>query len=287
MTKTTPKSNPQDTNSNHPISDSQAPDNGIVSETSEQPTLTATPVSPEDSTTSTTKVPRITLPPSPKITALDPPKYLKRWRNWRPVQWWQSLNLRSKAIVTATLIGVIPVVMVGSITYSVVQRGLTQQFKEVETANTEQLSALVTRFMKDRYFDIQELATWEIFTNPQLRTTTPKAVQQASLDNFMKISQFYDNIAFFDLKGDVISQSQGTPLKNHRNRSYFQSALNSGRAVLSQPLISTTEGTFNVYMAAPVKDKFSGKIIGIIRARMPVKILQEILRTKSKLGEES
>ncbi|HAC65347.1 MAG TPA: chemotaxis protein CheD, partial [Cyanothece sp. UBA12306] len=287
MTQTPSKSHSQDSNNSPPLSDVRVTNNDSLPNNSPKSNLTSSTVSSQDSSILASNVPKISLPPISNLTAIDNPKSPKNSGNWRPISWWKTLSLRSQAVILATLIGVVPVLAGSSITYGVVEGGLTQELKKLETTNTQKLSSLVSSFMKDRYFDIQELASWEIFANPTLRKNTSKASQQASLDNFIKISQVYDSIAFFDLKGDVISQSQGTTLKNHRNRSYFQAALNSGQAVFSQPLISTTEGTFNVYMAAPVKDKFSGKIIGVIRARMPVKILQEIFNTKTRLGEEN
>ncbi|ACK67309.1 methyl-accepting chemotaxis sensory transducer with GAF sensor [Rippkaea orientalis PCC 8801] len=287
MTHTSPKSNPQNTNGKTPIPGKPTHHNSTGSETAEESTAPITPISEVNQLSTVITAPRLTLPVTHRTTSLDPSKLPKTWRTQQLVQWWQKLNLRSKTIVAATLMGVVPVVIVGSITYGVVHQGLTKQVLQFESTNNQELGALVNRFMRDRYFNIQELATWDIFTNPQLRTANAKKSQQAALDNFIKISPIYDSIAFFDLTGNVISQSQGTPLKNHQDRSYFQEALKSGKAVISQPLLSATEGTVNVYFAAPVKDKFSGKIVGVVRARMPVKFLQEIVKKEADLGEVS
>ena len=171
-----------------------------------------------------------------------------------------------------------PVVMVGSLGYKISSDILYRQIEESETAQIEGLSNKVSRFMSDRYIDIQALATVNTFSQAQLRNSLSPQDKQKVLDRYANIYQFYDSIAVFDLKGDVIAQSQGTPLKNHGDRSYFKDVINTKSAVISQPLISTTEGTFNIYFAAPVKDSQTGEIIGVIRSRMPVKNLQKVIK---------
>ncbi len=208
------------------------------------------------------------------------------WKKWLPVEWWQNLNLRSKSIIAATIMGVSPVIVVGSLAYGVSNHVIFQQTKEKEISHAVELTDKVSRFMGDRYFDIQTLSNLETFTNAQLRNTLSPQDKQKRLDRFINIYQLYDSIAVFDLQGNVIGQSQGTPLKNHQDRSYFQEVLKTKAATITQPLISTTEGTFNVYLAAPVKDDKTGNIIAVIRARIPIEHLQEVVQQGMTKGEE-
>ncbi|CCQ57189.1 MAG: methyl-accepting chemotaxis protein [Crocosphaera sp.] len=268
MTQISPNPNPQDNNNHNgsvdqavSLVDNQSPDPS-ESETSETPVLSI-----ENQVYPSPEPPR---EPSPTIS---PP-----WHHWPVIQWWQRLTLRSKSILAATVIGVMPVVMVGSLGYKISSDILYRQIEESETAQIEGLSNKVSRFMSDRYIDIQALATVNTFSQAQLRNSLSPQDKQKVLDRYANIYQFYDSIAVFDLKGDVIAQSQGTPLKNHGDRSYFKDVINTKSAVISQPLISTTEGTFNIYFAAPVKDSQTGEIIGVIRSRMPVKNLQKVIK---------
>ena len=118
-----------------------------------------------------------------------------------------------------------PVVMVGSLGYKISSDILYRQIEESETAQIEGLSNKVSRFMSDRYIDIQALATVNTFSQAQLRNSLSPQDKQKVLDRYANIYQFYDSIAVFDLKGDVIAQSQGTPLKNHGDRSYFKDVI--------------------------------------------------------------
>lgn len=222
-------------------------------------------------------------------TEVAPPKLSRQeplsspyQRSWSPVQGWRNLTLRAKTMIVATAISVSPVIIIGSIAYGVANQVILHQTKQRETAEAVQVTETINRFMRDRHFDIQALSNLEIFTNRDLSNQLSSQDKQKVLNRFINIYQLYDSIAVFDREGNVIAQSQGTPLKNHKDRSYFQEVIQTNQPTITQPLISTTEGTFNVYTAAPIKDQQTGKTIGVIRARMPVKHLQEMVNSSQK-----
>ncbi len=202
------------------------------------------------------------------------------------IQWWQDLTLRSKSIIAATAIGITPVVAVGSLAYGISNKIIYHQTKATEISRAVGLSDEVSRFISDRYLDIQGLATLDTFTKAELRNQLSPQDKQKVLDRYINIYQLYDSIAVFDLQGDVIGQSGGTPLKNHADRGYFQEVLNTKSPTVTQPLISTTEGTFNVYFAAPVLDSQTGDVVAVIRSRMPVKHLQNVVKQGMNQGED-
>jgi methyl-accepting chemotaxis protein PixJ len=75
----------------------------------------------------------------------------------------------------------------------------------------------------------------------------------------------------------VLAQSQGERLPNHSDRNYFQEALKTGRPVISQPTISPITKKPSIFTAAPVKDSVTGKVIAVVRGRMPIKSLENIV----------
>ncbi|EAZ92356.1 methyl-accepting chemotaxis protein [Crocosphaera chwakensis] len=207
-------------------------------------------------------------------------------QNWPVIKWWQDLTLRSKSIIATTAIGIIPVIAVGSLTYSISNKITYHQAKETEISRAVGISDQLSRFMNDHYLNIQALATLDTFTKAELRNQVSPQEKQKVLDNYINLYQLYDSIAVFDLQGNVIGQSKGTPLKNYKDRSYFQEVLNTKSATVTQPLISATEGTFNVYFAAPVRDSQTGDIVAVIRSRMPVQHLQKVVKQGMKQGED-
>jgi methyl-accepting chemotaxis protein PixJ len=197
---------------------------------------------------------------------------------------WSSIQL--KATLTAIAIGALPVIAIGATAYYFANQSMTAQTATAKKVRAVGLIDKVNRFIFERYGDIQIVAGLNILTDAKLRTTTPPLLKQAELDRFVKAYQVYDSIAVFDLNGEPLISSEGQPFKNHKDRIYFQEALKTDRAYISQPLISTTKGTFNIYFAAPVKDAATGQTIAIVRSRMPVKFLDNAIKNFGTDGDQ-
>jgi methyl-accepting chemotaxis protein PixJ len=197
---------------------------------------------------------------------------------------WSSIQL--KATLAAVAIGTLPVVAIGATAYYFANQSMTAQTATAKKVRAVGLIDKVNRFIFERYGDIQIVAGLNILTEDKLRATKTPLEKQAELDRFVKAYQVYDSITVFDLNGDPLISSGGQPFKNHKDRIYFQEALKTDRAYISQPLISTTKGTFNIYFAAPVKDATTGKTIAIVRSRMPVKFLDNAIKNFGTDGDE-
>ncbi|NJL53508.1 MAG: hypothetical protein HC930_17490 [Hydrococcus sp. SU_1_0] len=84
----------------------------------------------------------------------------------------------------------------------------------------------------------------------------------------------------------MLKPTKEKKLDNHLDRPYIQAALKANGAVLSQPTISKSTGTFSIYAASPIKDKATGKTIGFARSRLPVKVLAEIVQSYKTEGQQ-
>ncbi|NKB17828.1 MAG: HAMP domain-containing protein [Pseudanabaena sp. CRU_2_10] len=197
---------------------------------------------------------------------------------------WSSIQL--KATLTAIAIGALPVIAIGATAYYFANQSMTAQTATAKKVRAVGLIDKVNRFIFERYGDIQIVAGLNILTDAKLRATTTPLAKQAELDRFAKTYQVYENIAVFDLNGDPLISSGGQPLKNHKDRIYFQEALKTDRAYISQPSISGSTGTFSIYFAAPVKDASTGQTIAIVRSRMPVKFLNEAIKNFGTDGDQ-
>ena len=186
-------------------------------------------------------------------------------------------KLRTQAIIFAITLGTLPVLGCGIIAYYFATRSFSQEIKNSQKTLVSGLQEKVNLFMRDRFGDIQVMANLDIFTDPKLRTITTAQEKAAALNQIIKAYGIYNSIGLFDINGNVIAQTEGDPLGNHLDRTYVQEALKIDSPVLSQPAVSTSSGIFSVYSASPIKDKVTGKTIGFIRARMPVKYLEEAI----------
>ncbi len=200
--------------------------------------------------------------------------------------WWQKLSLQVKATAMAVAIGVIPVLAVGGIAYFVADQGIRQQITDNAIAEAIDRGDKLALFVNDRYADIQVLAKLDVFTNPKVREKLTRQEKEATLNFYLKDYQFYDSIALLDLKGNVLAQSQGKPLNNRRNQEYFQAVLHTNRPFISDPQVSASSGIFSFYIAVPVKDKATGKMIAILRARIPMDSIKDLFDSYTQEGKD-
>jgi methyl-accepting chemotaxis protein PixJ len=191
--------------------------------------------------------------------------------------WWQSISIRAKATALAIAISTVPMLAIGGIVYSVIDRVVKAQTEEFERAQVVELQDKVNRFMIERFGDIQIIAKLSILTDPGERASATAQEKATAFDDIAKIYG-YDSIAFTDLEGDVIVQTKGNPLGNLYDRQYIQAALKAKGAVLGNPALSPTSGEFSIYAASLVKDKVTGQPIGFVRTRMPVKRLEQLVQ---------
>ena len=214
------------------------------------------------------------------ITAVigNPPKQFSgqglSWLNWK------ALSLRTKATVLAIALGTLPTLAIGSIGY-LVQRNFVRQ----EVARSHQNRAIdavdkLTRFVFERYGDIQVLANLPMLRDLKLSTATSLQQKEQVLTQFAETYQVYDSIAVYGLDGNlIISGGKEKAPANNTDREYFQMALKTGQPYISQPDISKITKTVNIFFAAPVKDAVTGKTIAVVRTRMPVKDMEQVIQS--------
>ncbi|MEO1589935.1 MAG: methyl-accepting chemotaxis protein [Cyanobacteria bacterium J06632_22] len=197
------------------------------------------------------------------------------------VRWWQGLGLRFKTTVMAALVGTLPVLAVGSISYYVANRAAIEEISILEKDRAIELQGTLNLFLEDRLADINNIAELGLISDPALRDSVTSQQISKALDRFMANSgNNYTSIAFFDLQGEPIAQtSAGKRLGNHLNRTYIQAAKEANGAIISEPSFSTTSGEYSIYTASVVKDLNTGVVIGYVRARIPMTKLTDILST--------
>ena len=213
------------------------------------------------------------LPPNPQV-----PK-LKKWT-------WRSLNLRTKATLLAVVISTIPVVAIGSAAYYFSSRSLDERIRETQEQKTIAIADKINRFMYERYGDIQVLAGHPILANRKVQAVMSQTEREAVLNEYARTYGVYTLVAFADLDGatpirSTITQDPATSIKN---RDFFKQALATGQPFISQPGRSTVNKTINFFISAPVKETGSDKVIGVVRTRLPIENLKEVIQ--ANLNEE-
>lgn len=211
-----------------------------------------------------------------------PSRMTKKSKGWS----WAKLSLRTKATAVAIAIGTIPVTAIGGTAYYFASKSLRQEVSDTQREQSVEIIDKISRFVFERYGDISILANLPILANPKVRAVVTDQQRSQVLDKFAKTYEVYDSIAVFDLNGNVIVQTSGTPLANHSDREYFQKALQTGQRVVSEVEKSKSSGKSVIHFAAPVKDVVSGQTIAIVRSRMPIEFLDKVIANFGHEGED-
>ncbi|ACC83942.1 methyl-accepting chemotaxis protein [Nostoc punctiforme] len=195
-----------------------------------------------------------------------------------------KLGLAKKATILAIAIGTIPVLGIGAIAFTFANKSITKQITQSQQAEATGLSDKINRFMLGRYGDIQVISSLPFLTSSQ--GSTSNSQKQAILDRIVEAYKAYDSVAVFDRQGNLIVQSTGEPLDNQKDLAYFQDALQKDTPIISKPEAVKNTGVVSIYIAAPVKEKRTDKTIGVVRARLPVTSLEEVIKNYVTNGQQ-
>lgn len=211
---------------------------------------------------------------------------LRTWRRGRP---WGSLTLQAKATAISLVMVLLSTGVAGTLTYFSAGNSLEEDIKHLEEDNTRAIADKVAFFLRERYGDIQVAASLDFVRDPNaLRNSLRPDEQARKLDEFLNAYDVYDSIAIFDQNGNLLIQtlSRGTSLvKNQLDESYFQTVLETNQPFISQPFIASESNRFSIYIAAPITSPTTGQIVGVARARMPVRFMEEVLASQRQ-GDE-
>jgi methyl-accepting chemotaxis protein PixJ len=195
---------------------------------------------------------------------------------------WYAMSLRTKATILAIALGVVPTLAVGGIAYYLDAQVLTQKVTENHQDKANEAIDKLTRFVFERYGDVQVLANLPILRNSSLSASVGLQDKQKVLTQFAETYQVYDSIAVYGLDGNlIVNGGKEKAPANNADREYFQMALKTGKPFVSQPVISKVTKVANIFFAAPIKDSATGKTIAVVRTRMPVKDLEKVVENFS------
>ena len=183
----------------------------------------------------------------------------------------KGLGLRTKVILIAIALGVIPVTTIGAISYKVTQSHLTKQINQTQQDRSSHMAQMLEKYIISRANEGETLAANPIFTNPNVMATVTESQKKAVLDSFQSQTTFYDSIVYLDLQGNPLFQSQSDlPLrKNYSQQEYFQTAIASKNTTLNELGISPFTGEPRIEFAVPVKHAWTDEVVGVLRFRIP------------------
>ncbi len=187
-----------------------------------------------------------------------------------------KLSLKKKVAALAVALGTVPVLACGTTAYLVASNNI----QKTENSNLElvadNFSDELARFLAIRIKDINTLANLPMFNNPVASKVVTTQQKNDFLTTYIENYDFYSSILYADLNGNVIYQSKGKISNNISDRDYFKQVIKTGKPVITSIENSKTTGEKVLHIAAPIKESGTGKLLGVMRARMPVESLTSI-----------
>ena len=189
-----------------------------------------------------------------------------------------NLSFKTKAIVLATMLAVIPVIGTGAFSAALSAKNFRAKETEQQQLFASALSQNLTRFLDLRSVDIQNIVI-DAASDRAVLAKTPVATLERQLKNYADRYKLYDNITLLDLQGKPIAASTYLDLKSsYGDRDYFKQTLATKKPQISKVEIARSSNRSAFYITAPTVDK-SGKIVAIVQARMPVTAISRVAKT--------
>jgi methyl-accepting chemotaxis protein PixJ len=186
----------------------------------------------------------------------------------------QSFSLKTKAAIFATLMAIVPAALVGALSVWQTNSFTNQQVKAGQQERATAIADKLNRFIFERFGDVEIMAALPIFTDVKVAASMTKEQKSALLNKYRDTYLVYDNMAAFDLQGNVMVQSTGATLVNPTNSDYFKQVMADGKTYMSKPELAKDTNQLVVYFVTPIKDGSSGKVLGMMRTRAPIDRLE-------------
>ncbi|MEL6494952.1 MAG: methyl-accepting chemotaxis protein [Cyanobacteria bacterium J06623_7] len=190
---------------------------------------------------------------------------------------WSKLSIKSKTSIILTSIALTSSIGISTVAYTLANKTIARQTNNTEQTKSHETIKEVALFMRDRLADIEAMSHIPIIADYDLRKSTTIQQKQDILAKILKAYPMYNSIAVFDIKGNLLVNDTGEPTSNHKSKPYFREALKTGKPFVGQPRFSSSSGIFAVYVASRIKDTKTGETVGVIRARIPVTNIQNLI----------
>ncbi|NEO99363.1 MAG: methyl-accepting chemotaxis protein [Symploca sp. SIO2E9] len=199
----------------------------------------------------------------------------------RQTPWWsfsgmRLASLRTKATLLAVAIGTIPVVLVGSTAYFAASQGIREQIIQNERTNAQDLQDKLNIFIQQAYDNTVLMASLDIFTKPELSSSFTTKEKNQTLKRYIKTFNFYENIAIFDMNGDLLYGSKDDVVRDARGVDWFEAVRKNDRPLINKPRPALNNKVFSTFIAVPVKDQGTGKTIAVLRSRVLMSVINDV-----------
>ena len=197
-----------------------------------------------------------------------------------------QIPIATKATLLALFMGLVPLAGLGALTYVSTSQTIAQRMADQNQTNARITLDRLNEFLASRITEVQSLASLPTLNDPKVRKVTTPDDQQQILDRSRAIHRDFESVAVFDLGGRLQLQSGESPTEDPKNQDYFQTALKTKRPTIGQPERLDGTDLYQLHFAAPIQDRTTGKVLGILVARINLQQLDGLLKPTGTLNEK-
>ncbi len=191
---------------------------------------------------------------------------------------WQRSSLKTKTVIIAIALSVLPVIVAETVEFWHEDALMNDKIAQDQEAKAILLAEALNRFMSERYSDVQVISNLAILNDSRVATETSLRGKQKILNQFIQFHPVYDSIAFIEPDGKP-TLTVGLPAsEDYKDSDFFKEAMTTKRPVVGAPRKSEVNGVYSIFIAAPVIDTVSEKLIGVVRTRMPANKVEEVFQ---------
>lgn len=179
-------------------------------------------------------------------------------------------SLRTRLLLFFLVLSIVPMAIIGTISYIQTQSFLVNRIKTDLQIQTELQSTMLTTYLDERKDNLITLAGIA-----RIRSMDPKTAKEA-IDQYFKQWKLYENIGLYNLKGETVYRTDNTAI-TVADRPYFLSALKN-ETTISDPVISKASGNIVFVVASPVVE--NDEIVGVITGSIPTTVFKDFLNSE-------
>ena len=188
-------------------------------------------------------------------------------------------SLKTKLMLLLIFIIVISNIILGLIAYFMSKSSLEVAVEQTITTISEKISSQVAQANEQEFHMLESLASMSMIQNPDISIEEKNQILMGA----KKTNPNYENIAFYDLKGNGIT-SEGKKI-NFADREYFKQAA-IGYRYVSDPAVSPVNNKLLMFYSIPVFNPSRTRMIGVICAVAHGELISELCK-KILIGQES
>jgi methyl-accepting chemotaxis protein PixJ len=198
------------------------------------------------------------------------------------ISWVKNTGFRTKAIIFAVSIGVLPILGIGIATYSLVNSSMTRQITNYKQANALWILDNLDHYLKVREKEVKLLANSDWLANAQIKGKS----SSSQLKKWHSLHKIYESITILDNQGNVVATTSSKKVNNQFAESYFVKILNSKQSEIGNLWIDKNTNDSRAYVAVPVIDAATNKINYIIQAIISLNDLENIIKHPQILQDQ-